>query len=68
MAMGSWVGPVFAYEWRTASRRWQGYALRGHQPLIGEDRPYPATHRHQLGLPHPRNKRLPTDSEAGPRP
>ena len=28
MAMGSWVGPVFAYEWLTASRRWQGYALR----------------------------------------
>src|ERR687893_1802733 len=23
-----WLGPVFAYEWRTASRRWQGYALR----------------------------------------
>src|SRR5215469_11210210 len=28
MAMGSWVGPVFAYEWLMASRRWQGYALR----------------------------------------
>jgi ABC-type transport system involved in multi-copper enzyme maturation permease subunit len=23
-----WLGPVFAYEWLTASRRWQGYALR----------------------------------------
>jgi ABC-type transport system involved in multi-copper enzyme maturation permease subunit len=22
------LGPVFAYEWRTASRRWHGYALR----------------------------------------
>src|SRR5262245_21376349 len=22
------TGPVFAYEWLTASRRWQGYALR----------------------------------------
>jgi ABC-type transport system involved in multi-copper enzyme maturation permease subunit len=22
------LGPVFAYEWRTSSRRWQGYALR----------------------------------------
>ena len=22
------LGPVFAYEWITASRRWQGYALR----------------------------------------
>lgn len=22
------LGPVFAYEWLTASRRWQGYALR----------------------------------------
>src|SRR5262249_27721071 len=30
MAMRSWPGPgpVFAYEWLTASRRWQGYALR----------------------------------------
>src|SRR5215470_10103030 len=30
MATRSWpgLGPVFAYEWRTASRRWQGYALR----------------------------------------
>ena len=30
MATGSWpgLGPVFAYEWLTASRRWQGYALR----------------------------------------
>ena len=30
MAMRSWpgLGPVFAYEWLTASRRWQGYALR----------------------------------------
>jgi ABC-type transport system involved in multi-copper enzyme maturation permease subunit len=25
---GSVLGPVFAYEWITASRRWQGYALR----------------------------------------
>jgi ABC-type transport system involved in multi-copper enzyme maturation permease subunit len=23
------LGPVFAYEWLTRSRRWQGYALRG---------------------------------------
>jgi hypothetical protein len=22
------LGPVFAFEWLTASRRWQGYALR----------------------------------------
>ena len=30
MATRSWpgLGPVFAYEWRTASRRWHGYALR----------------------------------------
>src|SRR5215831_14170801 len=30
MATRNWpgLGPVFAYEWRTASRRWQGYALR----------------------------------------
>src|SRR3954454_16179118 len=30
MATRSWpgVGPVFAHEWLTASRRWQGYALR----------------------------------------
>src|SRR5499427_5236306 len=28
MAMRGWPGPVFAYEWLTASRRWQGYALR----------------------------------------
>src|SRR5262245_61191569 len=30
MAMHGWpvLGPVFAYEWLTASRRWQGYALR----------------------------------------
>jgi ABC-type transport system involved in multi-copper enzyme maturation permease subunit len=30
MAMRTWAGPgpVFAYEWLTASRRWQGYALR----------------------------------------
>src|SRR5215472_3760270 len=30
MAMRGWpgLGPVFASEWRTASRRWQGYALR----------------------------------------
>src|SRR5881227_2025087 len=30
MATRGWpgLGPVFAYEWLTASRRWQGYALR----------------------------------------
>lgn len=30
MAIRGWpgLGPVFAYEWLTASRRWQGYALR----------------------------------------
>ncbi len=30
MATRCWpgLGPVFAYEWLTASRRWQGYALR----------------------------------------
>jgi ABC-type transport system involved in multi-copper enzyme maturation permease subunit len=30
MAMRSWpgLGPVFVEEWRAASRRWQGYALR----------------------------------------
>jgi len=30
MATRRWpgLGPVFAYEWRMASRRWQGYALR----------------------------------------
>src|SRR5947207_12815207 len=28
MAMRNWAGPVFASEWLTASRRWQGYALR----------------------------------------
>src|SRR5438034_1358744 len=28
MAMRNWAGPVFAAEWLTASRRWQGYALR----------------------------------------
>src|SRR3954462_741376 len=30
MATRSWpgLGPVFASEWLTASRRWQGYALR----------------------------------------
>src|SRR5215468_1135755 len=30
MATRSWpgLGPVFAYEWLAASRRWQGYALR----------------------------------------
>src|SRR4051794_19031356 len=30
MATRSWpgLGPVFAFEWLTASRRWQGYALR----------------------------------------
>src|SRR3954465_5235952 len=30
MATRRWpgLGPVFAYEWMTASRRWQGYALR----------------------------------------
>ena len=27
-ATHSWLGPVFAYEWLAASRRWQGYALR----------------------------------------
>ncbi len=26
--LGRGLGPVFAYEWLTASRRWQGYALR----------------------------------------
>ena len=28
MAMRVGLGPVFAFEWLTASRRWQGYALR----------------------------------------
>ncbi|MDB5350988.1 MAG: hypothetical protein JWN86_2235 [Planctomycetota bacterium] len=28
MASQSWLGPVFAYDWLTSSRRWQGYALR----------------------------------------
>ena len=30
MATRRWpgLGPVFAYEWLTAARRWQGYALR----------------------------------------
>lgn len=28
MAMRLSLGPVFVYEWLTASRRWQGYALR----------------------------------------
>lgn len=28
MAMHTLAGPVFDYEWLTASRRWQGYALR----------------------------------------
>src|SRR5436305_1703900 len=30
MATSGWpgLGPVFAYEWLTASRRWQSYALR----------------------------------------
>src|SRR3954451_8796010 len=27
-------GPVFAYEWLTASRRWQGYALRSSLVLL----------------------------------
>jgi ABC-type transport system involved in multi-copper enzyme maturation permease subunit len=36
MAMRSWpgLGPVFAYEWLTASRRWQGYALRSSLVLL----------------------------------
>ena len=29
MARGSVLGPVFAYEWLTRSRRWQAFALRG---------------------------------------
>jgi ABC-type transport system involved in multi-copper enzyme maturation permease subunit len=29
MAQGSALGPVFAYEWLTRSRRWQAYAVRG---------------------------------------
>ena len=28
------LGPVFAYEWRTASRRWHGYALRSWLVLL----------------------------------
>ena len=28
MARGSLLGPVFAYEWLTRSRRWQGFAIR----------------------------------------
>jgi ABC-type transport system involved in multi-copper enzyme maturation permease subunit len=28
------LGPVFAYEWLTASRRWQGYALRSSLVLL----------------------------------
>jgi ABC-type transport system involved in multi-copper enzyme maturation permease subunit len=28
MALGGWLGPVHAFEWLTASRRWQMYALR----------------------------------------
>ncbi len=28
MMQRNWLGPVFALEWLTASRRWQGYALR----------------------------------------
>ncbi len=28
MALRFGPGPVFAYEWRTRSRRWQGYAMR----------------------------------------
>ena len=36
MAMRGWPGPgpVFAYEWLTASRRWQGYALRSMLVLL----------------------------------
>src|SRR5262249_37007057 len=36
MATRSWpgLGPVFASEWRTASRRWQGYALRSALVLL----------------------------------
>jgi len=29
MSQGSGLGPVFAFEWLTRSRRWQGYAVRG---------------------------------------
>ena len=29
MSSRSGLGPVFAFEWLTRSRRWQGYALRG---------------------------------------
>src|SRR5277367_2595782 len=29
MAQRFGLGPVFAYEWLTRSRRWQAYALRG---------------------------------------
>src|SRR5947209_5005278 len=36
MATRSWpgLGPVFAFEWLTASRRWQGYALRSSLVLL----------------------------------
>src|ERR687895_483266 len=36
MATRSWpgLGPVFAYEWLSASRRWQGYALRSMLVLL----------------------------------
>src|SRR5215468_1392162 len=36
MAMRSWPGPgpVFASEWLTAARRWQGYALRSSLVLL----------------------------------
>src|SRR4051812_24825068 len=36
MAMRGWpgLGPVFASEWLTASRRWQGYALRSSLVLL----------------------------------
>ncbi len=29
MMQRSGLGPVFAFEWLTRSRRWQAYALRG---------------------------------------
>ncbi len=36
MATRSWpgLGPVFAHEWRAASRRWHGYALRSSLVLL----------------------------------
>jgi ABC-type transport system involved in multi-copper enzyme maturation permease subunit len=36
MAMHGWpgLGPVFAHEWRTAARSWQGYALRSSLVLL----------------------------------